>query len=541
MIRVFATSSAEWLDIAPAAEFEIEMSNPLFESDGFPVAVSTSISFPPSEKNRKVFGYFPAMFLPPTVTKLSAKLFFDGIPILDGILSYDQVDEDGNLLYMFAERALSDMLDKKLFQLEHLPSANSNPDTLANNVIAGNVPGVGAPLLYDPSADEPYKFYNAPGFPEPFRFTPCVSFQLLFSETDILSIDASLLGVWNNLWILGLHKAFSGSWKGYGDTLSIADSLPDMALIDLLRLFAKMTCSTVFSSKGAYYVIPFNKILEGIPVVIDDKVSDVGAAFSKEDAKGYVFGYSEDSNKKNDAALGNEDVEAHSYKDVIDSADSREDQEEAQYITAWLRRTGETFSVPPYASVEMIAYAIWVQPNGNRVIIERAIHACDLLNSGDVYRDTSIDGQSVDNSLDCELIKAVPVHSPNLWYKLAARVDYPADDAQRETKAIIGEFNSGQMVRHGIVMNADGSETSFAGDLTADRLYNSFHTEFAEWIAKERQVIKVETAFAPQDIAEFRMWNRVMLKNRLFLIRKLNVRMSAKSGRILSSAELVSL
>ena len=72
------TKAGVVLDLAPDAEFEIEMSNPLLEGDGIPVAFSTSITFPPTETNRTVFGYLPAMMLPPTVLRVGVYIFCSG-------------------------------------------------------------------------------------------------------------------------------------------------------------------------------------------------------------------------------------------------------------------------------------------------------------------------------------------------------------------------------------------------------------------------------------------------------------------------------
>jgi hypothetical protein len=112
------TSTGVFLDLAPDAGFEIEMNNPILESDRIPVAFSTAITFPPSDTNRAVFGYLPAMLLPPTVLKVAATILAGGIPLLSGTLVYESVDENGNLVYTFTEKSLEDGLDAKLYELD---------------------------------------------------------------------------------------------------------------------------------------------------------------------------------------------------------------------------------------------------------------------------------------------------------------------------------------------------------------------------------------------------------------------------------------
>ena len=72
-------------------------------------------------------------------------------------------------------------------------------------------------------------------------------------------------------------------------------------------------------------------------------------------------------------------------------------------------------------------------------------------------------------------------------------------------------------------------------------LYGKFHKSFKEWIAKDRQVIKADMDLSPVDIANFRMWRKVVLNGRQFIVKKLSFTFYANSDRIESSAEFLSL
>ena len=75
----------------------------------------------------------------------------------------------------------------------------------------------------------------------------------------------------------------------------------------------------------------------------------------------------------------------------------------------------------------------------------------------------------------------------------------------------------------------------------AEALYRDFHTEFEAWLAKDRQIISMDIDLSMQDINNFRMWHVVTVRNRLFLVKRLTLRLSARMDRVLSSVELISL
>lgn len=530
MVRFYATRSGEWLDLAKDAEFELEIDSPVFESEFFPTGVSTSISFPPSEVNCRVFGYLRALLLPPSVNKLEAILFYDGIPLYKGTLTYDQVDEQGNLQYMFAQKSSTSSYDQKIWSLSWLPRDSSNPDSLVQRILAGEVTGVGAPLLYDPGAGDGLKFHNLPDeyYHAPysgFRFSPCVSFPKLFAGIRGLVVSQSLSDDWNNLWMLGLHKPFTGEMKGYGDSLSIGDCLPDLTLADTLRIFARLTCSMAFASRdGGVSLIPFQSILGNSPVMLDGKVSETGVSFSVEPSRGYLFGYEEEESVSAQSGIARS---VDTYKRVIDLVDE-DDYSSAHHIVK-----GDTFSVPPKTYVDGRTYAA----------------ACDILDSGDSSYELHLDDcEDWDGKIPAHLAQAVPVRltmnplsSPSFRYKMATRVSFPKDGADRDGNAIIGCFRDGQMVGLGTVLSEEGADVSTGVTSFAAKDWSPRHLAFRQWLVKPRQVIRADIALSLQDILDLRMDVPVMLRHRKFLIRRLSLRMAGSRDGILSSIELVSL
>jgi hypothetical protein len=535
------TNTGESLDLAPDVEFEVEMNNPLLETDRIPVAFSTAITFPPSDTNRSVFGYLPAMLLPPSVTKAGCTILSEGIPILIGNLVYDSLDEDGNLVYTFTEKALDDGLDKKIFELD-LPASQQpggwSPDQLAQRIRNGLEEGIGAPVLFDP-AGEVTKFHNLPFSNNKSRFTPCVSFQRLFEDISF-SFLGSCQEVWNGLYILGLYKPFTGNMSGYGDTLSIAQSLPDVTLLNLVKEFCKMTCSAVFVAGRHYVFVPFSYIVQALtlfPIDWNDKISDIHS-FALEKATGYAFGYQKEDNG-NSGETTEEIMVVSSLLSVLNA------YRPGQYTPVMHTGTDDTYSAPPSAHL---------------IVNEDYYYGTEILNFHDESRDTEIEGEKMDNHLSSSLIRNVPI---NFWrteweeddsypggshpvdtesyFRMSGLVSFPADGGERDSKVILGNFGHDQFVGKGLGMSDDGNDFQIGSSLTAAVLYAEYHTEFEAWLAKDRQIISMDIDLSMQDINSFRMWQVVTVRNRLFLVKRLTLRLSTKMDRVLSSVELINL
>lgn len=538
MIEIL-TRSGVFLELAPDSGFEIEMNNPILESDRIPVAFSTAISFPPSETNRSVFGYLPAMLLPPSVKMVSGvRILSGGIPILAGSLIYDSLDENGNLVYSFTEKDVVDVLNEKLHKLTNLPSSRIHggltADELVSQIRSGLEPGIGAPVLYDPEGSV-FKFHNLPFSNYKSRFTPCVALSRLFSDIPVgIRFPEGM-----SFSILGLYKPFTGNEKGYGDRLRIAETLPDVTLLDVLKEYCKMTCSFVFIDSGYYSVIPFSQLSIDNPIDWDEKISDIHS-FTIEKASGYGFGYQKEEVSDNGEAT-DEFVSVSTLKGVLGA------RRVGKYTPVRCTLTGDAYSVPPH-SVSLVS--------------NYDADACEILNVDDEDYDNEIDGEKTDNRLSASLIRNVPVcfrhetwepddeddpQGHGTWmtdeehYRVAGLVSFPADGGERDSKIIIGEFGSGQLVGKGYGMSDGGADLQVGSGLTARQLYSLYHRSFAAWLAKDRQVISVDVNLTMEDISAFRMWQVVTVRNRLFLVKRLNLSVSTMSERILCSAELISL
>ena len=526
------------------------MANPLLEGDGIPVAFSTSITFPPTETNRTVFGYLPAMMLPPTVLRVGVYIYCSGIQLLSGSLVYDNLDEYGNLNYTFTERELEDDLNRKIWQLDlphsqttsepHLPTA----DQLAANVRAGSVSGVGAPFLFDPDGAVT-KFHNIPARTTDTRFTPCVSVRRLINAVPAFSLDdQGAVYSLSEIYILGLYKEFSGNIKGYGDYLSIARSLPDVTLFDVIKEVCKMLCATIYKDGDKYGLVNFALVGYAVTKDWDAKVCDT-FSLTAEPAQGYGFGWPKEDNG-NSGEVSGEITPVSTLKAVLDA------RQYGQYVPVRhegvlsIPGTFDTYSVPP-----------------SYVMLEdhESVQVCEILNVYDDDIDEDINGNKVDNHMSATLIKNVPTHydrevwdeddsypQGGIWitvidtYRMAGLVSFPADGAERDSKIIFGLFDDGQMYGKGYKITGAGADamSPYAYNLAAYSLAER-HQQYREWLAKDRQIISVDLNLDLNDIASFRFWHAVMIRSRKFIVKRLTLRISARRDGILSSAELISM
>ena len=549
MIEIRTKGSDICLDLATDTEFEIEISNPLFESDRIPVGFSTAITFPPSETNRSVFGYLPAMFLPPSQKRVEVYLYVSGINLMSGTLVYDSVDEDGNLVYTFTEKELNDYLDTKIWKL-NLPRSRGRAsetdyptaDELASQIRNGDVWGIGTPVLFDPDGSVT-KFHNLPAHNDTTRFTPCVSIQRMISAASGLKLDFSAAFFSpSNIYVLGLYKSFTGDINGYGNYLSIAQTLPDVTLLDVLKEFCKLACSSVYKNGDGYAVVMFDMVGFAVVKDWDSKVSDK-FSLSNEPQQGYRFGWPKDNDTGGESDLSSEIIDVSTLKGVLDA------RQHSQYTPVRHTGIGDTYSVPPDD--------IYMGDHDS-------VQVCELLNdSNEDYeeipgRGRGFDGDTVDNHLSAYLIKNVPIfYEEEEWdeddsypqggtwitvasgYRMAGQVTFPADGGERDSKLIFGVYESGQLVGKGKKMVPEtGADANATYDLSAGSLYQK-HQAYQSWIEKSRSVVSVDLDLSVQDIADFRMWHTVMVRNQMFVVKKLRILISTKRDSILSTADLV--
>ena len=103
-------------DIDKDASFELEMEQPLLTTDRVPVPYSTSISFPASDTNKRLFGWLPTMMLEPSRRKIPCRIVLGDYELASGVLVYSGVN-DGKLQYSFSGKGLDEIWDRKIWNI----------------------------------------------------------------------------------------------------------------------------------------------------------------------------------------------------------------------------------------------------------------------------------------------------------------------------------------------------------------------------------------------------------------------------------------
>lgn len=70
-------------------------------------------------------------------------------------------------------------------------------------------------------------------------------------------------------------------------------------------------------------------------------------------------------------------------------------------------------------------------------------------------------------------------------------------------------------------------------------LYEQFHKDFAEWSMRKKDTIKADVFLSPTDVANLRLWRKIMIYNRLFLIKTIELTISDKADIAFANVEFI--
>ena len=70
-------------------------------------------------------------------------------------------------------------------------------------------------------------------------------------------------------------------------------------------------------------------------------------------------------------------------------------------------------------------------------------------------------------------------------------------------------------------------------------IYETFHKDFAEWLAIDKTIFQFELNLTAQDIYNLQLWRKVMLRNKLFFVKNLNITLNTSNSSITTEGEFV--
>lgn len=580
MIRIL-TDKGVSLDIDPSAEFEIEYENPMLDDSHMPVPYSTAVALLPSATNCKALGYFPSMMLEPIAKNIPVTIEVGGIPLFSGALTYDSI-EDGKLNYTFSGRDMEAEWSKKIWQLDIFSYKGANVGNVINDVVNGNISGVSAPLMVNPSsvADTVYKddsgktnrvdvnakYLNCPliiadegisayGIFAYSGFTPVIDIdRILAAFPDVWSARPSF----SPLAIVGRYPSSVLHYKirqidgeasaaeqarpSYSEgNYNLAETLPDITMSELVKNLAKIHCAAVYYDGDKLKYVRFNDVLTASAEDWSGKISDE-YSLDKEDVCQYTFGFADDdssgygSSSLTEATIADEVPMVAGLSKVLAAAGA------GDYTAVQEAFTGDVFS------------GKFIYFRGNKVYLE------DMVFHNTKSRESEVPGSDA-SSFDAKsdftpvrtipevLYKGTPSSSYSPIYRVAPLVAQIPSDSDRDTKVYVGYVYGGQMSDSGYTLGSDGKDLFCGSPLTkldypslmsVDDLWMEYHENFATWLSSERQCVTADLNLSLFDICNFRMYRLVYFNARRWVVRKLTLTFNVNSDSVSARGEFLS-
>lgn len=560
------TSGGVSLDLTPDMEFELIMDNPLLDDEHIPTPFSTSIAFPASPRNREVFGYVDTLMLRPSALKIGVTIFVSGIPIVSGTLVYDGVDENKNICYAFKGVDYTEQWEGKIYEIENLLTGSYN----ITDIKMGLFEDVKAPVMivrgYEAKTTQELsksgerdilaatpKYYNTGRSTE--MFIPAVSLSLLTRRILGESAAVPLLGVIDGLFIVAPHRDNENT-----ATVSpaIESYLPDISKSDFIKEVCKLSASYVFKDGENVRIISAKDIFESAEYLDwGNLVSDIYSQHLEE-AEGYQFGFQEQAVSGTGIAEGGEDGADQSIQSADSLLELLTKPDEEAYKPFRFTKTGDIFS----EKKETFDYT-YSRPGQQPATVTYAEVLSDKIL--DSAKNIDMGGESQkNNTIQLQRIYCIPhekldiviggnpltggsVRPGNAYYYryplVMPIVSMPEINADRTATAYIGAIINNQLCDKGIAFAANSTDDyeDSSKSLVPERYYQLYHRELAEWFGKTRQTIKADLNLSAADIASFRMWQKVLIKHRPFLVKQLSIRFSAGAGVAFSTGEFISL
>lgn len=563
------TNSGVSLDLSPDMEFELIMDNPLLDDEHIPTPFSTSIAFPATTKNKEAFGYVDAYMLQPTALEIGATILSSGIPIISGTLVFDSVDEGKNICYTFRGVDYTEQWTGKIYEIKDLLTGDYD----ITEIKKGLYEDVKAPVMivkgFETRTTEELtksnertqlaavpKYYNTGRSGE--MFIPAVSLSLLTRRILGEPAATPLLDALDGLFIIASHRDNENT-----TTVSpnIESYLPDISKADFIKEICKLSASYVFKDGNGV------RIVSAKDIFCSTEYLDWGAFVSDiysqhlEDAEGYQFGFAEQNTGGNGIADGGTDGADTSIQSADTLLELLTKPDDEAYKPFRFTKTGDIFSEKK-ETFQYISRRDKSHPEDvtyEEVLSDKVLDTAENIDvQGEEQRSNTLQFQRI-SCVPHEALRILIGGNPapsgtgvtvrpggNYFYPyplVMPIVSMPEINANRATTAYIGAIINNQLCDKGIafaVASSDDYQDS-SKSLVPDRYYQLYHKELAEWLGKTRQSIKADLDLNAIDIASFRMWQKVLIKHRPFLVKQLSVRFSAGAGIVFTSAEFISI
>ncbi len=559
------TANGVSLDLAPDSTFEIEIEQPLLDTEAVPVPYSTAISFLPSRKNCNEFDYIDALMLEPTNQSIQADIYVNGFKMFSGILIYDSI-EDGTIQYTFAAKdSITKLESKDISENNFLGYITPrSPDGNYQQIRDNMHDKIKAPTLINKSAvmttiqsnpkdpnlivEVPIRYHNFPGDYDSL-FTPAVRlYDFLIDEFGSgLTIDDDILQDLQKIYMICPYKPTATSApNGFGTIIPMNETLPKINKLELFKNLAKIFGAAFYKDGEKFRLKRAGRILSSAPVVDwSDKISD---EFSSRPGtpKKYILKFEDDSSDNaynmNDLASDLEDGDILKKSSYYNIFRTNVYAGEKSY-TLLHTPTGDIFSVFHVLPAD-------IRYSDPPIMADSVLRACNNVDA------TESDDDTFDNSISMAVVRPVPdtiidESGSVLDLIVAPLITPPSIGEERGSMVLIGIISDGQMTDKGFIPVPTADSDVFGVPIFQDkdlgfsldptRLLEKYHSEFAAWLEKRRQVVTVDLKLTTKDIASFRMYQKIYFKGREWIPLKISVSVNVASGSIDASGDFISM
>ena len=594
MLLVKSLESGRTLDITPGQEITLTLENPLFADDRMPVAVSTGIEFPLSPTNKVEFRFVDVMMIPPAVQKIPAAIIFEGFELFSGELQFDEFS-DQTLKYTFVGADATEAFSGNIHEIASRDYSGMAMSTFVQNARKGDYPDIGLPMIVRKANSAKIEYPTAAGEAEcssidkyanylytdtPYIIPAIKAAYLLEKIHPRLIFPSQIQDYLDRMAILGTYKPEAWQNDRYGipyttpsrnnpyigDGFNAAEALPEMTKAEFIANILKMFCATIFPEKGYYDVRTNSSILQD-KTFIDwtQKVSDIYAivageagSYSLEYANGEQ-NYDPAKEEEFDEELAQSIYSASNYEELISKFRTSDN-----YVDVRV-----TFSGNVYSGKAVKAYLYWSRPPGvmgkpifNKT--ETSIPLIDIVFQANVNKielsEGGGDGQNYENNIGFICTPCIPANVATFIYTgstnaqvtlraMAPVVDIPTVGGNRPSDVYIGLLIENNFFDQGNYFTRPEPYIDGGTEMANTRysiaiggtngLYAKFHETFAQWQVKKKDSVKADVVLSPADIAQFKLWRKIMLYNRLFLIKTMEITLSDKATVAFANAEFV--
>lgn len=551
------TSDGISLDLDPGAVFDIELDNPLFESDSIFCPWSTSIGLLPSSRNCRVLGFMPELMVEPALQTVNVQILVDAVVIFTGKLIYESY-EDGILYYTFTAKTIDgnfeedDISDNGVFagpiQIYKTGSAGRasysdefsrirrNEDTILKSpAIIIN----GAEMSGITMSNQILRYANHPALFSS-TFIPAVQMRSLLDDffSGSLAVHDAISNHLDVIFMLCQYKPeAAASSIGFDSKIYINDTMPKISKADFIRGLADIFCAAYYQDGSIFRLIPFFVIAESA-ATLDwaERISD-DFSLATDGKCGYTVTYDDDSsdNSYNGDDNGDEETVIEKATSYFDVAVNRTAPEEGEYKAVVHVPTGDIYSYTKkhiQGSIDIYPTEIVSRKTGN---IEIKVVGAD---------------SDEEKSIPFKLVRSVPeliVTQSKSRFLVCPSVSLPSRGSERGSDIYVGVISNSQMTDKGITAvksgGASGIETYKDDDsgfsITPSGLYK-YHMDLRRWLSEPRQTVKASVNLRVQDIASFRFYEKVYFHGREWIVKKLSITVDVSSGGLECSAEFVS-